>query len=496
MKANTKLLATLLAGALTLGATSCTPIGSGTDWIYEYNGQRVPSGVYITYQYTSMSAAYDELALQFSSTVDVDADTGTTPTYTLPDNFKAFSNEMIGEQTVSSFVEEKAKMYTYTYFAVEEEALRLGVSLDPAVQESSYASLKEQWASVGADYEEIGISVDSWFKAQSNTELRNELFYALYDTDGERAVSQEELAAAVAADYLKMDLLSIPKEVVSGDTGTTSTSDASTAQSEASSEDTVSSEVETSSEEVSQQESSAVLESEAEVSGEATSSTQTEVSEETQSDSVAEGSEESSVETSEESSSSGEMLTVENPSVSATAKNDQLRALAEEYVQRLNNGEAIEDLYLEYQILTGDNHVHEDGTTHSDDEYTRPEDGALSVTVPLENQPADVQEIIDAVAAVGFDESVLYEDDNYLYVMVHRDISKDSATIANYSSSVLIELKEDDFNAYLTTVADGMNMGVNESALKRYSIKNLSPIYLYFKEFIEYQAMLQQYGSY
>ncbi|MFV0402267.1 MAG: hypothetical protein ACK5LX_16845 [Oscillospiraceae bacterium] len=194
MKHIGKMAALLLAVLIVATTTAC---GSGGDWVYEYNGERLPAGFYIAYQMQEISNFSQEL-----SEANADNTEWVAPT-TYKDTLKA---ELNGE-TGTDYVIRNAKEESRTYFAVLEECSRLGVAIDAEELQSMRSSLQENWKTSGAAYEDNGISMNSFLKLQEDVTRRDLLFTKLYDTGGEKEVSAEELEAAFIANYAKAEIL-------------------------------------------------------------------------------------------------------------------------------------------------------------------------------------------------------------------------------------------------------------------------------------------------
>ncbi len=174
---------TIGAAALTL-LLALTAGCSDTSWGAEWDGQRMPAGVYINEVLTAYSTGLGKLD-----------DTEQT---------NVWKNTIEG-QDAASWMRAQAQDNVYSYFATEKKFEEMGLTLDELTQAQIEYAVEAQWAYYQATYEENGISRDSFRKAIENTYKRSSVFDAIYGKEGSEPVPQEDLLAKFNQEYINMD---------------------------------------------------------------------------------------------------------------------------------------------------------------------------------------------------------------------------------------------------------------------------------------------------
>lgn len=154
----------------------------------------------------------------------------------------------------------------------------------------------------------------------------------------------------------------------------------------------------------------------------------------------------------------GEELSEEAKQANAASK-----SLTESYLERIKNGETIEAIQYEYDLMK----AQESG---QDEEVTEYELGSLVYLYPLTGDmgPAD-----EAVKAAAYDEPVMAEDEYAFYVLSRVDISQDEEGLERYKSSLLWKMKQEEFESDLATWGAEAGFTVNQSAIDKYTPNQL-----------------------
>ena len=195
MKKYQKIAAVGVALLLVLSGCGQNPV-----WVYEYNAEQLPAGVYIAYQISAlaqvenqvltaryMEGNYEELAL------------------------KDLLAQTYEEQLVADWVANKAQEQAKMYYAVHQQAEQRGIALTAEEQSAISASVNNLWATSQKLYEKNGISKDSLYKIQEASALQDALFLALYGEEGETPVTEQEIEAYFAENYAKAEYIALPK---------------------------------------------------------------------------------------------------------------------------------------------------------------------------------------------------------------------------------------------------------------------------------------------
>lgn len=147
----------------------------------------------------------------------------------------------------------------------------------------------------------------------------------------------------------------------------------------------------------------------------------------------------------------------------------QAIALGEEYLQRIKEGETPEEIMYEYNLANA--------SEEQKDQIEMPEQGSLSHVTSESTKYVfeyyGMADLAEQILATKGGEPVLYEGETALYIIVPRSLEDDSEYLEYYETTILFDLKHDEFEETLLDVANGLDIEVNEAALKRYKPSNL-----------------------
>lgn len=171
----------------------------------------------------------------------------------------------------------------------------------------------------------------------------------------------------------------------------------------------------------------------------------------------------------------------------------EIKAMAEDYIERMKNGEAFEDISDEYDeyynglIEAAASETTDDTTTTDDntielnlDETTAEteEDDELvllgsvtSADYPVPSASVNEKVVGDAMA-VG--EYQLIEEDEIYYIVYKMDLFADEEYYDYKKTDVLNELKGEEFDATIASWTEGQNVVINDAAVKRYKVEKLN----------------------
>ena len=164
----------------------------------------------------------------------------------------------------------------------------------------------------------------------------------------------------------------------------------------------------------------------------------------------------------------------------------EIKAMAEEYIERMKNGEAFEDISDEYDdyyngLIKAANAATTDGTAEEpvDDattEETENDELVLLGSVTSADYPvpsASVNEkVVGDAMAVG--EYQLIEEDEIYYIVYKMDLYADEEYYDYKKTDVLNELKGEEFEATVASWTDVQNVVVNDAAVDRYKVEKLN----------------------
>lgn len=165
----------------------------------------------------------------------------------------------------------------------------------------------------------------------------------------------------------------------------------------------------------------------------------------------------------------------------------EIKAMAEEYIERMKNGEAFEDVSDEYDdyynglVEAATTTETSNSTTEepADDvaaEETENDELVLLGSVTSADYPvpsASVNEkVVGDAMAVG--EYRLIEEDEIYYIVYKMDLFADEEYYDYKKTDVLNELKGEEFDATVVSWTDSQDVVVNDAAVKRYKVEKLN----------------------
>ena len=209
MKQITKLLAVLLAVAFMLAGCQT----ADTSWVYSYQDNTMPAGVYICMLLNAYGDAVNKLqeaqnaelaALQESVGDDYQVDTADLISNQKPK--KIYKMELDG-MPVSDWMVQRAEKSVREYYAVQNKMRELGLSLSQSDVDSALASAASAVQATPEFYKKNGIAESSLALMLQNEYAVHQLFHALYEEGGEFEVGQEELKSYFDQKYSKIKMM-------------------------------------------------------------------------------------------------------------------------------------------------------------------------------------------------------------------------------------------------------------------------------------------------
>lgn len=199
MKYIKKCLAAVLAAVMMISLAAC----SDTTWVFDYDGERIPSGLYIGYT----MAAYNDLSSQEGY------DT------TITDPMKQTVNGM----SAKDWIKQEAKASCARYVAIARKFEEMGLSLTEEDQAEIDSTVNTAWAQIadsdgntlGEIYEDNGVSQETYEKMVVSSAKMNLIFEKYYGTGGLEEVAAEDLYAHFKENFASINALAIT--LTSGD---------------------------------------------------------------------------------------------------------------------------------------------------------------------------------------------------------------------------------------------------------------------------------------
>jgi hypothetical protein len=172
----------------------------------------------------------------------------------------------------------------------------------------------------------------------------------------------------------------------------------------------------------------------------------------------------------------------------------EIKAMAEEYIERMKNGEAFEDISDEYDKYYNGLIEAANATEVTDAEFTtdtteEPVDDLTATegteevdelvllgSVTSADYPIPSASVHEKIAgnALNVGEYLLIEEDEVYYIVYKMDLFADEGYYDYKKSDVIQELKGEEFDATVTGWTAGQNVVVNDAAVKRYAVEKLN----------------------
>lgn len=178
-----KVLIGLLAGAICVSATSC----GDTSWVVQVDGEKLPAGLYLLNQSS---------AIQMATTEDGYDDS-------LEDKW----DNVLEDKSLKDWVNDEAKKLTVRYVQIDKLFEEKGFTLTEEDNASIESNVEYMWQYMSEYYEQMGISKDSYTKAMEYSMKEEDLFLDMYGTEGEKAVSDDEIKTYYGENYLKVNVV-------------------------------------------------------------------------------------------------------------------------------------------------------------------------------------------------------------------------------------------------------------------------------------------------
>ena len=161
------------AAAALLMALSLSSCGKSTTWAAEINGKQIRAGIFIYYQSSAISDAYTML----------------------PEGETDVLNTTIEDQPSKDWINNKAIESIRKYAVIEKKFDELGLSFSNNEDKIVSATAEQWWDYLGEQYEDMGVSEQSYIDIGINSQKENAIFNYYYGEGGEKEVSEDDIKA-------------------------------------------------------------------------------------------------------------------------------------------------------------------------------------------------------------------------------------------------------------------------------------------------------------
>lgn len=166
----------------------------------------------------------------------------------------------------------------------------------------------------------------------------------------------------------------------------------------------------------------------------------------------------------------------------------KLKEQADGYAARINSGEAFDVVYKEYEASLSEGEEGSDSSDTADD--TTPEDGTATddttsadgeeeytpeaFTVLYGDEDTEYNDpLYDDISGTTVGQAVVIDDTNSYVLAVKRDITEKSYWLDNLRSSILLELRQDEYDASLDEAAAALTVTEDTHATAPFGVKDI-----------------------
>lgn len=182
MKLFQRILAAVLVLGMGLSLTAC----SDTTWVVDYEGEKIPSGVYLALSMTAYAQAQTH----------EDADS----------SIQNVMKQTLEGKPAKDWINERTLQFCSEYMAVERKFTEMGLELSQDDIKMIDSSVENTWAVFGPVYEENGVAKSSYRKVIENSQKKGAIFDAYYAVDGVEPVSDEDLMIHFKENYASINM--------------------------------------------------------------------------------------------------------------------------------------------------------------------------------------------------------------------------------------------------------------------------------------------------
>ncbi|MGN0601897.1 MAG: hypothetical protein ACI4I7_04225 [Oscillospiraceae bacterium] len=331
-----------------------------------------------------------------------------------------YFSQKVDDKELSEYVADVALNNTKEFAAINAEFDKLGLKLDEETTKSISSSITDTWSQYQETYEKQGISKDSLKNISRAAAKRQAIFDYYYAEGGKEAVSDKDMINYVNDNYIRYKVLSVQK--------TQTTDDSSSTEDEA----------KTLYEKYLKEAKTLDFDSFDQVIDEYNEYQQAQ-QEESEADSATDetttADQENSVETYEAEG--------EDESVAEVSEDENTDSSADE--------------------------------SQTEDKYTN-EQMSNYATVDEDSLDTTYGKVLTMLKDMKTDVADSYEDDYAYYIFIKGEVSErseDYITDEDTHSTILSEMKEDDFQKKINDLVKKITFDINDKAIERYSAENV-----------------------
>lgn len=195
-----KSTAFIAAAAMALSMSSC---GKDTTWGAEIDGEQIRAGIMIYFQSSAISEAMAFMP-STGAAVAADGEAATTA------ESVSVLDITIEDKPARQWINDKAVQSMREYAAVEKKFAELGLTFENKEEDRLNIVVDQMWEYFGEYYEELGVSKQSYYDVGLNSEKKSAIFNYYYGEGGEKAVSEDAIAAYLTDSNVRRKYFTMP----------------------------------------------------------------------------------------------------------------------------------------------------------------------------------------------------------------------------------------------------------------------------------------------
>lgn len=440
------LAAAVLAVAMLSGCSS-------TDYSITANGDKVNAGVYINYLMNEMSSQM--YSLYYSQKISDPAEALTQDI------------EVDGEKkSFKTYCKDKAMEYTKQFAAINAKFDELGLELTDEQRKEIKESVSSSWEENKDFFEFEGIGKESVEQITQIAHKRDAIFAYYYEEGGIEELTEADVQKYIEDNYIRYKQISFSKTSAAGD-------DAA-ADLKAKAEEYLALAADVDYEGFDALIEQRQAEEEAE-QAEAEAADDTEGEAVTDTDSSADSTADAATEV------EGTVSQAEAGAEAETESEDVSADVSESDDTSADSAPAAD---TELAADTGDTDADSSSDSIADGEEAADEedepadyDTLVNFTTGTDSEREDYAEVyanrLKEFKSAEYGKAAFYEDENAYYVYITADVAEKEGYASDNRDTLIHEMKDEDFEALITSWIEKMDIKINDKAVKRYSVQEI-----------------------
>lgn len=180
-----KIIAVVIVACTALSMTAC----KDTDWVYDYNGTKLPSGLYLAFTIDAYTQAQGHK--------DINKDQ------------KNLFKQTLDGKDAKQWIIDQAKKTANLYMAAENKFAELKLSFEEKDEYTIKSTTDYIWGQIGKVYEENGVSKETYKLIMANQRKQEMIFKKYYGTGGIEEIPAEQLLVHFKENFASINMTAL-----------------------------------------------------------------------------------------------------------------------------------------------------------------------------------------------------------------------------------------------------------------------------------------------